>query len=131
MQKLIIPKSLCSEHFCKFYLPKATSDLLIEELSKRANSYLLKYISSTFAIKPSILFTAIRSAMKSTFDNENYYISLNINYKCGTQYLSTIISIIDYGNRDIKGNYCYGKILNYICNNLQTIYHLYELQGGN
>lgn len=128
MKKVIISSSY-GEYFIKNKLPLVFAKLLNERLHKKNIQNIFTYITDNYKISKETLISNILKSIKvSKYDKTKYILYFDNNIYIDDVNLENLVSLITYGNREIRGSNVILDAMTYLKKNLSSIYKLYILR---
>ena len=106
-------------------------NLIKSNLTKNESAHLLNYIKENYNISIDQFWSTLKSNIDISFvDNKYYQLTINPNvYIIPNTKLITIVDLINYGNRSIKGNLLFDNIVRYVEENIRHIRRLKLMKG--
>lgn len=124
--KLILDKKLYKHDFIYSYLKSFMFDLFKQLCDKRK----LKLIDDEFNIHSYTTLLVAFRLLKITNTSDSYIISINKNLIIEDHRLNTLIDMITYGNRSVKGYPIVLKVFDIVKKNISYIYEDWLENGG-
>jgi hypothetical protein len=124
--KLILDKKLYKHDFIYSYLKSFIFDLFKQLCDKRK----LKLIDDEFNIHSYTALLVAFRLLKITNTSDSYVLSINKNLIIENHRLNTLIDMITYGNRSVKGYPIILKVFDIIKKNISYIYEDWLENGG-
>jgi hypothetical protein len=124
--KLILDKKLYKHDFIYSYLKSFIFDLFKQLCDKRK----LKLIDDEFNIHSYTALLVAFRLLKITNTSDSYVLSINKNLIIENHRLNTLIDMITYGNRSVKGYPIVLKVFDIIKKNISYIYEDWLENGG-
>ena len=127
---IIYFRDIFDEEFVSKFIPGIVKERALL-LSKRANTILMdEYLQSNYKISIENIINQLRFNINH-FGNI-YSISVNNNIKesKSQERLSSLVKLIDSGNREIGGLHIVDSSMSYIKSHLKAIYNYYQMKGG-
>jgi len=97
-----------------------------DKSAKKMNDYLKKQ----YNISLEDIINQVKFSTNKVLNKYTLSINDNIFEKETNIRLLSLIKLIDYGNLEIKGINIFNSSMNYIKNNIKSIYKFYQLKGG-
>lgn len=127
-------KDIFDENFIKM-IPALTAQIINEKSKGNKYKKMNDYLQKNYQITIEDVVKVLRYKGFSYSKVKNTYV-VGVNYntvESKTQLkLDTLVKLIDYGNREIRGIDLINSSMNYIIKNLLNIYRLYQMRmkGG-
>ena len=134
MKRLVL-KASYGQTFTHQKLPRLFLKLIRTELNKPTNITILTYIRDIYDINYIELNRLLAANLLISMYADNVIIRFN-NIKIKETedgepvFLETLINIINYGNREVRGLNIINDIINYLGSHIDTLYKLSKVRGG-
>lgn len=112
-------KNIVIDKFIYTYIPKYIYDVFQQSVDLK----ILKVFDKEFNIDSRlILLTALRNLLITKNGNDEFNIKINKTIRVGDKNIDYYITLITYGNREIKGYPIVKNIFQSVADNINTIY---------
>ena len=128
----IILKDIVNDNFIRL-IPKIIINKVVSLIVDNKYSAMQEYLKENYDITLEDIITQLATKGFSYSKVKDLYIiriNDNIKEEKSQEKLSTLVRLIDYGNRDVRGINLINASLEYIKNNLLNIYRYYHMRGG-
>lgn len=128
----IFIKDIASENFVRF-IPRFIIKRVIDKVNENKYVVMQDYLHEHYNIG---IEDVINQLMLNGFSfskvKSSFIIRINDNIKeiRSQEKLSTLIRLIDYGNREVRGVNLINSSIDFIKSNLLNIYRIYQMRGG-
>lgn len=126
MNKKIYVKSSRGNNFIRRFLPELFISRLYSKSKNKQYKRIFDYISNNYKISKKDIFETLKNNLIFSNYGANIVITSNDNIRLNKDIrLSAILSLIDYGNLEVKGTNLINDIIDWLNNKIDHVYILY------